>query len=67
MDADLKIAPDQARTLQERGRALFLDTRSPEDWARSDRQLPGSVRVTPEQVTTRAGWRPGMSVVAYCT
>lgn len=67
MDSDVKIAPQKARALLERGRAVFLDTRSPEDWARGDRQLPGSLRVTPEQVTTHATWRPGMSVVAYCT
>ena len=64
---DLKITPDKARALHERGRAVFLDTRSPDDWARGDRQIPGSLRVAPEQVTTSAPWRPGMSVVAYCT
>jgi hypothetical protein len=64
---DLKITPDQARSLHERGQALFLDTRSAEDWARSDRQLPGSLRVAPEQVTTRGEWRPGLSIVSYCT
>ena len=61
------MTPDAARALHERGQAMFLDTRSPEDWARGDRQIPGSVRVAPEQVKMRAGWRPGMSVVAYCT
>ena len=67
MDDDLKVTAAQAKALAERGKTLFLDTRSPEDWARGDRQLPRSVRVAPEQVTTHAAWRPGMSVVAYCT
>jgi hypothetical protein len=67
MDQDLKITPQEAHALLDRGRAVFLDTRSPEDWARGDRQLPGSLRVAPEQVTTRPSWRPGMSVIAYCT
>jgi hypothetical protein len=67
MDPDLKISPEAARALHAGGRAVFLDTRSAEDWARGDKQLPGSLRVAPEQVTTRPTWRPGMSVVAYCT
>jgi hypothetical protein len=64
---DLKVNADRAKALADQGRAVFLDTRSPEDWARGDRQLPGSLRVAPEQVPTRATWRPGMSVIAYCT
>ena len=67
MEQDVKITAEQARALHERGRAVFLDTRSAEDWARGDKQLPGSLRVAPEQVTTRPTFRPGMSVVAYCT
>jgi hypothetical protein len=67
MDQDLKIAPQKAHALLDGGRAVFLDTRSAEDWARGDRQLPGALRVAPEQVTTRPPWRPGMSVIAYCT
>ena len=67
MEQEIKVTAQEARALHERGRAVFLDTRSAEDWARGDRQLPGSLRVAPEQVTTRATWRPGMSVVAYCT
>ena len=64
---DLKITADRAKALADQGRTVFLDTRSPEDWARGDRQLPLSLRVAPEQVTTQATWRPGTSVVAYCT
>ena len=67
MEQDLRITPQKAQALADRGRAVFLDTRSPEDWARGDRQLPGSLRVAPEQVTARPPWRPGMSVIAYCT
>ena len=64
---DLKITADKAKALADQGRTVFLDTRSPEDWARGDRQLPRALRVAPEQVTTQAAWRPGTSVVAYCT
>ena len=67
MEPEIRISPEQARALHERGRAVFLDTRSAEDWARGDKQLPGSLRVAPDQVTTRPLFRPGMTVVAYCT
>ena len=68
MDEDLKVAPEKAKALADEGRVVFLDTRSPEDFARGDRRLPGSLRVTPEQVMARSdAWRPGMAVIAYCT
>ena len=68
MEEDLKVAPEKAKALADQGRAVFLDTRSPEDFARGDRRLPGSLRMTPEQVMALPGAvRPGMAVVAYCT
>jgi hypothetical protein len=68
VDEDLKVGPEKAKALADEGRVVFLDTRSPEDFARGDRRLPGSLRVTPEQVMARSGaWRPGMAVIAYCT
>jgi hypothetical protein len=67
MEADLKLTAEQAKALVDERRAVLLDTRSPDDFARSDKRLPGSVRVTPEQVMSGGAWRPGMAVVAYCT
>jgi hypothetical protein len=68
MDDDVKVTAEKAKALADRQQAVFLDTRSPEDFARSDKRLPGSVRLAPEQVMGRAGaWRPGMAVIAYCT
>jgi hypothetical protein len=68
MDHDnIKLTAPQARALVDQGRALLLDTRSPDDFARADSRLPGSLRVTPEQVLSGGRWRPGMSVIAYCT
>ena len=65
---DLRITPEKAKALQDEGLAVFLDARSPEDWARSDVHLPGSLRVTPEQLLPRAPqWPRGASVIAYCT
>jgi hypothetical protein len=68
VDEDLRVAPEKAKALADQGRAVFLDTRSPEDFARGDRRLPGSLRMAPEQVMAGSGaWRPGMAVIAYCT
>jgi rhodanese-related sulfurtransferase len=65
---DLKITPENAKALQDRGLAIFLDARAPDDWARSDVHLPASQRVTPEQLLPRAPqWPRGASVIAYCT
>jgi rhodanese-related sulfurtransferase len=65
---DVKITAQKAKALLDQGHAVFLDARSPQDWARSDVQLPGSLRVSPEQVVPRAGqWPRGASVIAYCT
>jgi hypothetical protein len=68
MENEVKLSAEQAKALVDDRRAVLLDTRSPEDFARSDKRLPGSVRLAPEQVMGRAGaWRPGMAVIAYCT
>jgi hypothetical protein len=67
MDQDIKVTAEQAKALVDQGRAVLLDTRSPDDFARSDRRLPGSLRVTPEQVMSGGAWRPGLAVIAYCT
>ena len=68
VDEDLKVAPEKAKALADQGQAVFLDTRSPEDFARGDRRLPGSLRVAPEQVMARrARWRAADAVIAYCT
>jgi rhodanese-related sulfurtransferase len=65
---DLKISLAEAKALLDRRRAVFLDARSPEDWARSDQQLPGSLRVAPDYVPARASeWPSGAVVIAYCT
>jgi rhodanese-related sulfurtransferase len=65
---EIKVTPDKAKALLDQGQAVFLDARSPEDWGRSRVQLPGSLRLTPEQVMPRAPqWPRGSSVIAYCT
>ena len=65
---DLKVTPEKAKALLDQGQVVFLDARSPEDWGRSSVQLPGSLRLAPEQVMPRVQqWPRGSSVIAYCT
>ena len=65
---DVKVTADQAKQWLDAGDVVFLDTRSPQSWSASDQQLPGSLRVTPDEVAEKARrWRPGTAVVAYCT
>jgi rhodanese-related sulfurtransferase len=65
---DLKVTPEKAKVLLDEGQVVFLDARSPEDWGRSSLQLPGSLRLAPEQVIPRVPqWPRGASVIAYCT
>jgi hypothetical protein len=67
MDDEIKVTAAQAKAFADERRAVFLDTRSPDDFARADKRLPGSLRVAPEQVMAGGTWRPGMAVIAYCT
>jgi hypothetical protein len=65
---DLRISVENAKGLLDRGQAVFLDARSPEDWGRSSQRIPASVRLSPEQLLPRlTQWPRGASVVAYCT
>jgi hypothetical protein len=68
MGEELGITVERAKALRDQGLAVFLDARSSEDWARSAVHLPGSLRLSPEQVVPLAPqWPKGASVIAYCT
>jgi rhodanese-related sulfurtransferase len=46
----------------------FVDARREEEWRRSDKKLPGAVRLAPDgQDETLPMIPPGRSVVTYCT
>ena len=49
-------------------RVVFVDARSPTAWASAVDQIPGSIRIPPDDIDRHAGQVPGGAmVVAYCT
>ena len=62
----MRITPEDA--FRRRDELVFVDSRSPAAWARSDRQIPGSVRIMKDQVDQHAAELPrGRPIVTYCT
>lgn len=64
-----RITVDEVRSRLDRGEPLVMvDARSAESWSKADRQIPGSVRVPPDDVAGHAGEVPqGRAIVTYCT
>ena len=60
---------DEVRTRLDRGEPLvFVDARSPDSWGKAKTQIPGSVRVPPDEAAAHAGSVPrGRAVITYCT
>jgi hypothetical protein len=55
-------------TLRGGERVTFVDARSEQAWNAAHEQIPGSIRVSPDDVDRGAGAVPGGAmVVAYCT
>jgi rhodanese-related sulfurtransferase len=54
--------------LDRRERVVVVDARSPTDYALATEQLPGSVRVPPDEVDDHvAQLQRAATVIAYCT
>ncbi len=66
--APRRIGPAEAWRLVEEGRGpVFLDTRNPYHRAKSDRQIPGSLRIWRGELERRIDEVPrGRPVVVYC-
>ena len=64
-----RITVDEVRERLARGEQLtIVDARSAESWGKATEQIPGSVRVPPDDVAGHAGGVPrGRAVVTYCT
>lgn len=64
-----RIEPFQiADALRQGERVVYVDTRSPKDWEAATEQIPGSYRMTADEVPSRADLLPPAAVtVAYCT
>jgi len=64
-----RVTVDEVRQRLDRGEPLVLvDARSAESWSKANTQLPGSVRVPPDDVAGHVDEIPrDRSVIAYCT
>jgi rhodanese-related sulfurtransferase len=64
-----RITVDEVRERLARGERLtIVDARSAEAWAKAQTQIPGSVRVPPDDVAAHAEHVPrDRAVVTYCT
>jgi rhodanese-related sulfurtransferase len=63
-----KVTVGQAKEKFDTGEAVFLDTRSVASWAESDRQIPGAIRVPPDEVAQHLQEiPPGREIITYCT
>jgi superoxide dismutase, Fe-Mn family len=64
-----RITVDEVRERLARGEPLaIVDARSAEAWEKTETQIPGSIRVPPDDVAGHAADIPrDRAVVAYCT
>jgi rhodanese-related sulfurtransferase len=63
-----KVTVGQAKAKVDRGEAVFLDTRSAASWTESDEQIPGAIRVPPDDVAGHVHEiPPGRELITYCT
>lgn len=68
-DGVIRISPEQLKAkLESDNPPLVLDVRSRAHYERDDGQIPGSIRVLPDQISDWAATQtPDHSIVAYCT
>ncbi len=64
-----RITVDEVQARLDRGEQIvFVDARSAEAWSKAGTQIPGSVRVPPDDAAAHMNEIPrGRAIVAYCT
>lgn len=64
-----KITIQAVKQRLDRGESLlFVDSRSPAAWAEATSQIPGSIRVPPDEVQQHLQEIPrGQPIITYCT
>jgi rhodanese-related sulfurtransferase len=69
MTDTLRITVDDLRKRMEKGEDfVVIDTRNPQEWAKSDVKLPEAIRVLPDQIEQDLSKIPkDKPIVAYCT
>jgi rhodanese-related sulfurtransferase len=65
----MRITVDEVRERLDRGEPLaIVDARSADSWEKADTQIPGSIRVPPDDVEAHVEEVPrDRAVVTYCT
>jgi rhodanese-related sulfurtransferase len=64
-----KLTADEVKQQLDHGESLiFIDARSAESWGKSDQQIPGSLRVPPDEVEKFVAALPKeATMITYCT
>jgi rhodanese-related sulfurtransferase len=64
-----RISVEEVKSAMDQEHApVFVDARSADAFAKATEQIPGSIRVPPDEAPARLGAIPrGRPVVAYCT
>jgi rhodanese-related sulfurtransferase len=65
----LRIAPDEAKSRVEAGKAVILDVVAPDSWKNMRLQIAGAVRIEPEDFAKyyKVLLPQDKQVIAYCT
>ena len=67
-DDDPRIEPEQLKAKLDQPGLYLLDVRLVSDWKKSDRKIPGAVRVDPHDVSSWASKYPKDELlVVYCS
>jgi len=64
-----KLTANEVKRRMDSGeRIVFLDTRGPEAWDKSDVKIPGAIRVPANEVTQHLSEIPrDATIITYCT
>ena len=65
----VRISPQDAKNRLDEGEPIvFVDSRAPDAWSRSDVTIPGAIRVPPDEADQRLAEIPRAPlIVTYCT
>lgn len=64
-----RIYPEEVEQRLDAGLDVVLvDTRSPEDWARSNQIIPGAIRIPADEIADHLGDLPhAATIITYCS
>jgi len=64
-----RVTAEEIKERMERGEQFtFVDARNPKAWQESGEELPGAIRMTPEEAERRISELPrNRAIITYCT